>query len=256
MAAALESSEQRHVKESHRFLSPVLRVALMVGVAVHLAGFLLFRVISNPLPTRDDRAAFVRYVSAGSLAGDLALEEQAQLFDSAPLFVPTKWNAAQNVSLAQRDRVRERFAEFEPSIDLLKALDNSDALIGSGDSVGQPGDLLASRFWVFFERFGQSDDVVQTFADTGHFAEVAIVGSARQSAMTLDCPMEFNDPAPVNEPVQLYIRVGGDGRRLGEPLIATTSGNEAFDRAAQRWLQLPATVGRLPAGYLSVTVYP
>ncbi|MDP4879840.1 MAG: hypothetical protein NWR36_08140 [Opitutales bacterium] len=138
MAADVESSGQRHVKESHRFLSPVLSVALMVGIAVHLAGFLIFRVVSNPLPTRDDRAAFVRYVSAGSLAGDLALEEQAQLFDSAPLFVPTQWNAAQNVSLAQRDRVRERFPEFEPAIDLLKALDNSDALIGSVDSVQQP----------------------------------------------------------------------------------------------------------------------
>ncbi|MDP4609991.1 MAG: hypothetical protein NWT02_02265 [Opitutales bacterium] len=256
MAADVESSGQRHVKESHRFLSPVLSVALMVGIAVHLAGFLIFRVVSNPLPTRDDRAAFVRYVSAGSLAGDLALEEQAQLFDSAPLFVPTQWNAAQNVSLAQRDRVRERFPEFEPAIDLLKALDNSDALIGSVDSVQQPGDLLASRFWVFFERFGQSDHAVQAFADVGHFAEIAVVGSAAQSAVTLDCPMEFTDPAPVNEPVQFYLRVGGDGRRLGEPLVSKSSGNEAFDRAARRWLQLPATVGRLPAGYLSVTVYP
>lgn len=256
MAAAVESSSQRHVKESHRFLSPVLRAALLAGVAVHLAGFLIFRVVSNPLPTRDDQAAFVRYVSASSLAGDLALEEQAELFDSAPLFVPTKWNAAQNVSLAQRDRVRERFPEFEPSIDLMKSLDKSDALIGSVDTVEQPSDLLASRHWVYFEQFGQTDATVQAFADSGHFAEVAVVGSPSQSAVTLECLLEFTDPAPVNEPVQFYLRVGGDGRRFGEALLAKTSGNEAFDRAAKRWLQLPTTIGRLPAGYLSITVYP
>ncbi len=255
MEFAAQRSSRAGTKKS-RFLSPVLQGALLLGVAVHLAGFLLFRVISNPLPTRDTSGAFLQYVSAGSLAGDAALEEQAQLFDSAPLFVPTQWNAAQRITLVQRDRVGEHFPDFEPKIDLLAALNSSSLPLSDGNIVDVPTDLLASNFWDFFLGFGQSGDSVTPFPQAGHFAEVTVVGEHSAAVRTFESPLNYTDTAAVPEPVTLYFRVSGGGQQIGRPVIAESSGNEVFDRAAQQWLQLPETLRQFPSGYLSITVYP
>ncbi|MEN8661761.1 MAG: hypothetical protein ACN4GF_04265 [Lentimonas sp.] len=236
-------------------MSPVLLGVLLAGVLVHLAGFLIFKVESNPLPTRDENSAFVRYVSANSLAGDRALEEQAQLFDSAPLFVPTQWNAAQNVSLMPSDRVGERFPEFEPEINLIAALHSSNLPMGTENLVEAPGDLLASRFWSFFERFAQAEETIEPFPTVGHFAEVVVVGRG-EAALSMESPLQFTDTSAVPEPVQLFLRLSGGGQALGEPVVSQSSGNPVFDRAAQDWLRKSETVGQLPRGYLWITVYP
>lgn len=238
-----------------RFMSPVLMGALLAGVMVHLAGFLIFRITSNPLPTRDDRAAFVRYVSASSMAGDLALEEQAQLFDSAPLFIPTQWNAAQSVSLMPQNRVDERFPEFEPDIRLIGELHSSSLPLGAEEVVSTPADLLKSRYWSFFAEFGQAEVNLISYPTAGHFAEVVVVGSGDQ-ALTLESPLKFTDTSAVPEPVTLFLRVSNRGLYVGEPVVSQTSGNTAFDRAAQEWLRQSKTVGQLPAGYLWIKVYP
>ncbi|MGJ8654273.1 MAG: hypothetical protein ACSHX8_13525 [Opitutaceae bacterium] len=238
-----------------RFLSPVLRGALLAGILIHLAGFLLFKVVSNPLPTRDESEAFVRYVSAGSLAEDESLEEQAQLYDSAPLFIPTEWNAAQTVLLVTGKRVRTRFPEFEPKIDMHGALHSSSLPIRVVDAVEQPADLLKSRYWNFFESFGQSEVNPVVFADSPRVAEVFVTGSLAVPT-SLECNLEFVDTAPVSQPAHLYIRVSGGGQSLGQPLIAQSSGNPVFDQAAVDWLGLPETIGQLSAGYLFIKVYP
>jgi len=240
---------------SVRFMSPVLLGALLAGVLVHLAGFLIFRVKSNPLPTSDKASAFVRYVSASSMEGDRSLEEHVQLFDSAPLFVPTEWNAAQNVSLMHRDRVGERFPEFEPEINLINALHSSNLPMGNSSMIQAPGDLLKSRYWSFFEGFAQASEVIDPFPTVGHFAEIVVLGRA-EAAQTMESPLLFTDTSAVPEPVGLFFRISGGGQTLSEPVVSQSSGNPAFDRAAQEWLLRAETIGQLPAGYLSITVYP
>ena len=104
---------------SQRLVSPLFRIGLLLGVAIHLAGFLIFRVTSNPLPDREEVGPFVEYVSAGSLAIDRELEEQAELFDSAPLFIPTRWNASHMTTYDVGDALQAAFSDFEPEVDLL-----------------------------------------------------------------------------------------------------------------------------------------
>jgi hypothetical protein len=236
-------------------MSPVLLGALLAGVLLHLAGFLVFRVVSNPLPTRDDRPAFVRYISASSIAGDLVFEEQAQLFDSAPLFIPTQWNAAQSVSLMSGDRIRERFPEFEPEINLVDELHVSSLPLGEAYPVSVPADLLKSRFWSFFAEFGQAQGEAVSYPSVGHFAEVMLIGGGAPK-LALECTLEFTDTSAVPEPVTMFVRVSNRGLYLGEPVVSQSSGNVAFDRAAKAWLRLPETISQFPEGYLLVKVYP
>ncbi|HAV12292.1 MAG TPA: hypothetical protein DCX06_02185 [Opitutae bacterium] len=238
-----------------RLMSPVLRGALLAGVIVHLAGFLIFRVTSNPLPTRDASESFVRYISAGSMAGDRALEEQAQLFDSAPLFVPTKWNAAQNVSLMPRDRISERFPEFEPEINVAEALHSTSLPMVDDGLVTTPVDLLKLRFWSLFETFGQVRQEIEVYPTIGHFGEVFIVGD-EGSSISMECELVFTDTAAVPNPVTLFLRINGAAQALGDPIVSESSGNPVFDQSAQDWLRKPETQGKLPFGYLRIQVYP
>ena len=119
-----DASTRETSSHSQRMVSPVLRIALLLGIAVHLAGFLIFRVVSNPLPDREPAAAFVQFLSTGLMAGDADLEEKAILFDSAPLFIPTRWNASSRIftGIGVVDR---QLPDFEPAIDLTADLQPS-----------------------------------------------------------------------------------------------------------------------------------
>jgi len=123
---------------SPEMISPLLRVSLLLGVALHLAGFLIFRVVSSPLPDRVATGPYVEYVSAGSLANDRELEELAALFDSAPLFIPTRWNASQVLLVDSKDKMQGQFPEFEPEIQLLTELQPSSFLVPQNIAVDKP----------------------------------------------------------------------------------------------------------------------
>ena len=80
-----------------RIFSPLLCVALVIGLIAHLIGFIGFRVTTKSLPQSNSQAAFLKYTANNSLDELGIADENALLFDSAPLFIPTKWNAAQNL---------------------------------------------------------------------------------------------------------------------------------------------------------------
>ena len=146
-----DASTRETSSHSQRMVSPVLRIALLLGIAVHLAGFLIFRVVSNPLPDREPAAAFVQFLSTGLMAGDADLEEKAILFDSAPLFIPTRWNASSRIftGIGVVDR---QLPDFEPAIDLTADLQPSTRVLADSDPVAEPIDLLALRYWNFLTR--------------------------------------------------------------------------------------------------------
>jgi hypothetical protein len=254
MTAPEQQSDAREAR-SHRVISPLLRISLLIGVTIHLAGFLLFRVVSNPLPHRAETRPFVEYVSASSLANDDELEEQAALFDSAPLFIPTRWNASQSMQLVQRNPASGKFPEFEPEINLLVALQPSSLPVTQYLKVDAPIDLLASRFWRFFSDFGQSADPSVAFPSALPVAEVSVVGGV-DASLSIPVKLDYTTAVPVSRPVVYYMRVSGSGAGVGAPTLGQSSGNETFDRAAGEWLRLPRTVGQLPGGYLAITVYP
>jgi hypothetical protein len=241
---------------SQKMISPLLRVGLLLGVALHLAGFLIFRVVSSPLPDREAARPYVEYVSAGSLASDRELEEQAALFDSAPLFIPTRWNASQVIAFDSRDTLRGQFVEFEPNVDLLSELQPSSFLVAQNIQVDEPLDLLASRFWRFFSGFAQSATPVVEFPDALPVAEVSVVGQSSIRTLSIPVKLDYTTASSVARPVVYYLRLSGSGVVLSAPTLGQSSGNKDFDGAAAAWLRSPEVLGQLPKGYLSIKVYP
>lgn len=246
----------RMTHRSQKVISPLLWVGLLIGVALHLAGFLVFRVTSSPLPDRGEARPYVEYVSAVSLASDLELEEQAVLFDSAPLFIPTRWNASQVISLNSDDVLREQFPEFEPDVDLLTELQPSSFLVAQNIQVDEPIDLLASRFWRVFAGFAASAIPVEAFLDASPVAEVSVVGQTASSPLSIPVDLDYTTSSSVARPVVYYLRMSGSGMVVGMPTLGQSSGNQDFDSAAAAWLNRPEVFGQLPVGYLSIQVFP
>ena len=242
------------VVTSHRILSPFSYILISTGVFAHLLGFLAFRVVSNPLPTRDAIPPFVQYVSPGTLLSGAALEEQAALFDSAPLFVPGKWNASHNLRPISRERTLLSFDAYgEPRSDFSSALISKGLPLGLNFAVTEPADLLDLRYWDLFGVIGQTAPVIEQLEVTGVFVEVrTLEGSAVRTA-----PVELAvQSMQAIQPTTYFQRVEAGGRVLGRPTLSVSSGDPTFDTAAYTWLVESGFSAGLPAGFFEIRVYP
>jgi hypothetical protein len=252
---SLNNQSQGEGHSSQKMLSPFLRIALLVGVCVHLVGFLLFHVISNPLPTREENLPFVQYVSPNTLSSGAELEEQVALFDSAPLFVPGQWNAAHNLQPPSRDRALFRFPAYgEP-----ESANFSSALVGEGLPVGlsypvtEPIDLLALRYWDLFRGFGQEAPEPKALESTGVFAEARSLSG--KVLRTAQIEVELLSMQAV-QPSTYFLRVEAGGRPVGRATLSSSSGDATFDAAAYTWLVQSGFAAGLPAGFFEIRIYP
>lgn len=234
-------------------LSPVLRISLILGVCVHLLGFLFFRVVSDPLPERPEREAFVQFVSSTRLNSSEALEEQVELLDTAPLFLPGQWNAAYNLRAPARDMALQRFPFYQPEIDVRAELQPERTPIGESFNVTEPSGLLALRYWDLFQGFGERSRVVPKLEWTGSFAEIREVGGRRLETRPVELEWTASELA---NPVTFTLRVEAAGRPTGPPALDDSSGNADFDAEAVRWLNRPGHTADWPAGLYRIRIYP
>jgi hypothetical protein len=234
-------------------LSPLLRISLILGVCVHLLGFLFFRVVSGPLSERLDREAFVQFVSPARLGLSEALEEQAALMDTAPLFIPGRWNAAHNLRAPTRSLALQRFPFYWPEIDLLAQLRPERSPIGETSAVEAPADLLALRYWDLFSGFGERRSEIRELEATDSFAEIQSINGRVYRIK----PVAFGSgPRGQPDPVTFLLRIEAGGRVVGSPSLENSSQNEAFDAAAGNWLEEAGNTADLPAGLYRIRIYP
>ena len=239
---------------TNRILSPFSYVLILLGVFAHLVGFLVFRVVLNPLPTREAMPPFVQFVSPSKLLSGAVLEEQAALFDSAPLFVPGKWNASHNLRPLSRERTLLSFSAYgEPQGDFSAALISEGLPVGLKSAVTEPSDLLALRYWDLFRGVGQTASAIEELEDTGVFVEVRTVEG--RVVQTLSAEIAVQSLQAI-QPTTYFQRVEAGGRVLGRPTLAVSSGDTTFDTAAYTWLVESGFSAGLPAGFFEIRVYP
>lgn len=246
-------------RERRHLISPVLHLALLLGVLAHLSGFLLFRVISNPLPDRVVEPAFVSFIDADSLVDDVGLEEQATLFDSAPLFIPGRWSASSLETTGQDIGFGQVFPDFEPALDILGELKPGPISLFDGFEVKGPEDLLELRFWDLLQGFGQGEAEVVPFVDWEALAEVRVIGGPSEAparAQSLTWNAGSLEALFVSErPVVFLLGMSAPGIAIGAPTLKQSSGVDEIDSAAREWLLNPATLSNLPEGFLEVRCF-
>ena len=242
--------------------SPVFVVALAVGVILHLVGFLVFRVMTSELPAPVEKSPFVNYVNPKLLARQSQLEEQAMLFDSAPLFIPTQWSATRSYVAMGRDSVGDGFTEFEPQIDVLSELKPEGFMEDEAGAVATPDDLLALRYWDLFSNMGRTDIELEPYQDALPVAKIQVLDHAASMSGKMDRPfeldvvLEYVPSGLLDRPVRALVLISGAGRVLSGPTLIQASGDSEFDQAILAWLEQADVAVRMPAGYLEVEIYP
>jgi len=239
-------------------ISPLLRVALLLGILVHLAGFFIFRVVSSPLPVSDEKNAFIAYVSADKTGDEVDLIGQASLFDSAPLFIPTEWTSVSKVYNFRYEQDWQVFPDFEPRIDLASDVRPVRLSLPLVDRVNEPIDLLDFRFWDLFSYLGQTERPPAKSPAWQSVAVVKVLRENGQNGADTELALEV-DPSGLSimpRPVVIYLSMAAPSLPAGAPILDSSSGSDEVDKQVLEWLARPSTLARLPAGFLELRVFP
>lgn len=250
--------EDKNGVENFRHISPLLRVALLAGVLVHLAGFFFFRVVSSPLPSPEETPAFIAFVSTNTGSDEAELIEQASLFDSAPLFIPGEWSTASGVFSSGAAQDWQVFPDFEPDIELLSEVRPERLSLPQVADVTQPSDLLALRFWDLFSYFGQKGTEFEKPDARNSVAVVTILSGNKDypEGYSTTLKTELQPGQMGLRQLTFYMNMSAPGIAMGAPVLEQSSGSEALDKEVLEWLMRPATLANLPAGFLELRIFP
>jgi hypothetical protein len=254
MGIPMQQSDKESGQNSARLVPPLLRTALVLGVLIHLAGFVVFQILTKPLPEAADASPMVEYLSEQAFSGEVELEEQAILFDSAPLFVPTRWSASAEL-YSSPDSVRWVFPEYEPRIELLEDLEPVALVVDTPYVMNRPEDILDSRYWDFFASFAHGGESPVELPRSAPIAEVRRLSEPGEALRFVPLTIASVGLLP-ESPALFYVRVDASGQFVSRPRLVESSGQADFDQAVRGWLQGASLAGSLPAGFLSVRVFP
>ena len=93
------SKVSNSVKGKPLRISLIAQFAIIVGITIHLLGFLAFHIQTPSTESVRFSAPYVQYPSLEEKKSNQLLREQSELYDSAPLFLPTSWNYVTNVEV-------------------------------------------------------------------------------------------------------------------------------------------------------------
>lgn len=236
-----------------KILSPVLVLSLLPGICLHLAFFGGIRIASSPIETHSKTPGFIQFVSPDPGLSGNELEEQATLLDSAPLFIPGRWNAAYNIVPPQPDSELKNFPLYEPEMDVATNLLPEGRFIGSDYVVNEAIDLLALTFRDVFYGFGIRGLEAVDLGGSAVFAEIRSLDG--RVLHTQSTGIERFSSQTV-QPGKYFLQVETGGRLAAPPTISESSGDAEFDAAVYDWLTQSGLISVLEPGYFEAIVYP
>jgi hypothetical protein len=224
---------------------------------VHLMVLLVLQIegpsVRDPYPSQ----APIRYVGGLGSGADPALIQRAALSDSAPLFMPTKWNlVSQMDEVASLNEATEIFEPFSPILNLAQSSPvRPEGILPSGE-VSQL--RLPDSPAFFLSRFGQRarSPFIPEIAGPAFLVSRVGMPAANASGNT-PLPSELVDQAPPGlwNPVQFFLQME-NGVPVGFPVVAQSSGSVDWDQSLQGHFTALAFYRILEDGYYQIWVYP
>ncbi len=237
--------------------TPLALAAILGGTAVHVLAIVLVRLPEAAIPSPAGAAPFVRW--AEDADEDTRIREQALLFDSAPLFVPTVWNSASAVDgVASLEEQAELYGPFRPRL----RIDAVDAPIGEFAARFRPqalDPLRDVRMLRGTEGFGKDSAAVGSAPaprPVRILAEpLAPDGAASEQRLELPESVAEAVPGGLWETPVFFLHIGLSGM-VGAPVLSRSSGVEDLDTALRHHLAGADFARRLEPGYFRVTLVP
>lgn len=235
----------------------IASLSVLGGVMVHLMVLLVLQIegpsARDPYPGQ----APIQYVGGLGSGADPALIQRATLRDSAPLFMPTKWNlVSQMDEVASLNQATEIFEPFAPILNLGQSNPVQPAGIPLSGGVSRL--RLPDGPAFFLSRFGQLETATVAPEIAGPAFLVSRVGATASSD-------PGNTPLPPNlvaqappglwNPVQFFLQME-NGVPVGLPMVAQSSGFVGWDQSLQRHFTGLGFYRMLKDGYYQIWVYP
>ncbi|MEX0332756.1 MAG: hypothetical protein AB3N64_15180 [Puniceicoccaceae bacterium] len=230
-------------------------VSILGGTLIHLAVLTVIRIEAPVSRTPYEITTAVSYVGDLNREAAPAFLEQAALFDSAPLFMPTRWNPASRMaevaSLKEATEIFDRFParlrlpEFEPHFPGAPGMVLPEPTLPQG-----PAFALA--------RYGRVPSTSGDILSPGPTVQItSLRGPRAEIPETTSLPegIQGLSPPALWTPVQLYLHVS-EGLPVGIPLLAQSSGFIDWDQALQGFVTSMDFYGQLGDGYYHLLVYP
>jgi hypothetical protein len=232
-------------------------LSILGGLLVHLMVLLVIRIEGPQSPQPHPDLHRVQYL--GSLGENTApaIFDQAALYDSAPLFMPTEWNLVSEMSnVASLQSATEIFEPFTPQLSIVDAKPTSPTQ-GRVRIDGQSSRLPQGSAFML-SRFGRKEQKSLTSISRGVSFSVAQVGLSSDNAYedhNLPTSIHASAPESLWNPVQLFLHLQG-GVPIGLPLVAQSSGFADWDSSLQGYFTQLAFFRQLKDGYYQIWVYP
>lgn len=236
----------------------IVALAVVLG-CLHLLFFAVLSIDTEFESEHPVAEIGVRYVGDTEGSMDEVLLEELVLLDSTPLFMPTRWNAASDLTgLASLSEAVEAFSEFSPTLQLPGEALPSGAMVDSNNF--EPKDFVPTEPGFFVNRyFGKplpKADVSQvpefklwfTLLDRSQPIDPAL-------SVDLDIDVESRWPTGLWQQIQGYLQIV-DGRPVGPPVLQSRSGYPEWDQYIVGRILSSETYGHLKDGYYRLAVYP
>lgn len=230
-------------------------VGVIAGaIVLHVAALILFHAEPVGEEERKAQAAEVKLLPMGGVETTSApLREQALLFDSTPLFLPTRWNAVSNpVVRGLSRRPGDLFPAYSPELSLENIEIGSTRMDASATApIDGVREFDAAPFHAFR---GVPARAVRLSGRTAHFQVLA--AASGEEVFSVDIDDSLPDGGQLWGPAVFGVQITPLGL-TGSPVLLEGSGIEEIDAFFSRQLRDRILTGRLPEpGYYRVLVGP
>ena len=250
------SKASNSVKGKPLRISLIAQFAIIVGITIHLLGFLAFHIQTPSTESVRFSAPYVQYPSSEEKKSNQLLREQSELYDSAPLFLPTSWNYVTNVEVFSLEVDNASLfpaygEEWTISDEMLKPN------IGNGDStITRARDSLKYEYWDLFSTIGEEKQTENWMSARTGFVEVYdMLNSKIVRSETLRENIDELKELPLWTPLEFLITIDNLGP-IGEPMLLKGSGSETIDAILRDYILEPIFGARLLPGYYKVSIGP
>ena len=238
---------------------PILRNATFTG----LAFFCLFYFVRFDTPLNfqfSETGCDFHFIQENDLEGIYSSTVALELFDTAPIFIPTRWNYGSTVFPQKRVFSDAEFVSFDPQVELEESVDLNRMELNA--ETEDKGILYENTFFdprllaLFTPSLKESDnnflnnrilkvEIIKSY-DAAEFSTGSIINYVYE----LD-----EDPSLSNlDPMIIFLR--NKNSLASNPKVYKSSLSELFDKKILEWLNQPRHVALLPKGFLKLTFYP
>lgn len=236
--------------------------AATAGIGLHLLfAFYLANTGVRPSGGAAERTQVVYAGDRRTAEGETLRREQAALLDSAPLFMPTRWNQASE--LDEVASLREATEVFGPYPAAAELPENLVSFEQEGDLEKLPGEGLpdlpaAPESGLVLAVLGRREaslPEVEALSPSASVMGLSGEGLGQEERLSLPEGLWEAQPEELWSPAVFYFHLRY-GAPVGVPTLAGSSGYPEWDQQLREYLGQTEFLRHWPDGYYRVRIYP